>query len=126
MNPPKEDDLLEHARESKAFKRLEQKLGVDTLWLWILKLLKEEPRYAYELKDLLDDRFSLSPATVTIYTVLYLLERENIVERVEQSGPGIRIDRKYYGVTELGNKIYQEAGKYLNEIQQKLFLEADE
>ena len=121
MNPEDiENDLLE-PRKSKAFQRLEKKLTIDTLWLWVIRLLKDGPKYAYELRQEFEERFGFCPATVTNYTVLYLLEKEGIVERVESKASSIRLDRKYYSLTEFGSELFDEANKYFAEIHNKLF-----
>lgn len=119
-SPPKENTLFE-AKESKAFQRLEKNLTIDLLWIWILRLLREGPKYAYELKQEIQKRFGFSPATVTNYTVLYLLENEGIVKKTEMQNHDERIDRKYYIITEFGEKLMHETETYLYDIIQKLF-----
>ncbi|MCG3225795.1 MAG: helix-turn-helix transcriptional regulator [Candidatus Heimdallarchaeota archaeon] len=116
-----ENDLLKEVKNSKAFLRLEKNLTIDLLWIWILKLLKEGPKYAYELKQEIQNRFNFSPAIVTNYTILYLLEREGIVRKIEMRNEIERIDRKYYEITELGYKLMEEAENYIQETFNKLF-----
>ena len=116
-----QNDLLKEAKTSKAFQRLEKNLTIDLLWIWVLKLLKEGPKYAYELKQEIQKRFGFSPAIVTNYTILYLLEREGVVKKIEMRNDIERIDRKYYEITELGYKLMEEAEKYLKETYNKLF-----
>ncbi|MCG3215184.1 MAG: helix-turn-helix transcriptional regulator [Candidatus Heimdallarchaeota archaeon] len=121
MSQPSQENLSEIAKKSKAFQRLEKNLTIDLLWIWVLSLLKEGPKYAYELKKEIQDRFDFSPATVTNYTILYLLEREGIVQKTELRNNVERIDRKYYAITELGEKLLEEAEEYLKMIYSKLF-----
>lgn len=116
-----ENDLVKEVKNSKAFLRLEKNLTIDLLWIWILKLLKEGPKYAYELKQEIQNRFNFSPAIVTNYTILYLLEREGIVRKIEMRNEIERIDRKYYEITELGYKLMEEAENYIQETFNKLF-----
>lgn len=123
MSQPNKAELPEGVRESKAFQRLEKNLTIDLLWIWVLKLLKEGPKYAYELKQEIQNRFGFSPATVTNYTILYLLEREGIVTKTELRNEHERIDRKYYEITDFGEKLMEEANIYLNNIVKKLFQE---
>ena len=124
MTPPTdEEEIIQDPRKSKAFKRLEKKLTIDLLFIWVLRLLKEGPKYAYELKNEFQEKFGFSPATVTNYTVLYLLEKEGIVKRVEATSEGERIDRKYYATTELGEQLMEQSDKFLCEIYNKLFPE---
>ncbi len=116
-----ENDLVKEVKNSKAFLRLEKNLTIDLLWIWILKLLIEGPKYAYELKQEIQNRFNFSPAIVTNYTILYLLEREGVVRKIEMRNEIERIDRKYYEITELGYKLMEEAENYIQETFNKLF-----
>jgi DNA-binding PadR family transcriptional regulator len=116
-----EKEMLKEAKNSKAFLRLEKNLTIDLLWIWVLKLLNEGPKYAYELKQEIQNRFGFSPATVTNYTILYLLEKEGVVRKVEMRNEIERIDRKYYEITELGHILMEEAEKYLKRTYEKLF-----
>lgn len=116
-------EVIKNPIETKAFQRLQKKLTIDVLWMWILKLLSEGPKYAYELKEEMQKRFGFSAATVTNYTVLYLLEKEGIVKKIEISNDLERIDRKYYTMTPLGEELFKEAKKFLKEIYGKLFEE---
>ena len=121
MMTSSENDILTEAKNSKAFLRLEKNLTIDLLWIWVLKLLKEGPKYAYELKQEIQNRFGFSPAIVTNYTILYLLEREGVVRKIEMRNEIERIDRKYYEITELGYKLMEEAENYIQETYNKLF-----
>ncbi|MHA1114877.1 MAG: PadR family transcriptional regulator [Candidatus Heimdallarchaeum aukensis] len=121
MVPPKEDEYTDNPRLTKAFKRLEKKLTIEILFLWVIRLLKDGPKYAYELKQEFQDRFGFSPATVTNYTVLYLLEKEGIVKRTEVVVDDERIDRKYYALTELGEKLFDECKIFLENTFSVLF-----
>jgi DNA-binding PadR family transcriptional regulator len=121
MSQPNQAEFPKGVRESKAFQRLEKNLTIDLLWIWVLKLLKEGPKYAYELKQEIQNRFGFSPATVTNYTILYLLEREGIVKKTELRNEHERIDRKYYEITEFGEQLMEEANLYLNKTMKKLF-----
>jgi DNA-binding PadR family transcriptional regulator len=116
-----QNELSKRAKESKAFERLEKNLTIDLLWIWVLKLLKEGPKYAYELKQEIQNRFGFSPAIVTNYTILYLLKGEGIVKKIEMRNDIERIDRKYYEITELGHKLFEEAEIYLKEVYDKFF-----
>lgn len=123
MNSPEEDNSSLTPRESKAFQRLEKNLTIDLLWIWILKLLRTGPKYAYQLKQEIQEHFGFSPATVTNYTILYLLEKEGLVKKTEMTNSIERIDRKYYVITKYGEKVMDEAEFYLQEVYKKLFSE---
>lgn len=99
--------------------RLKKKTREELLWLYLIKLLHEEPAYAYELRKEIEERFGWEPPMTTSYTVLYRLERGDYVTgdwKKEGSRP-----KKYYKITEKGKKIFKEAEEYLEDLQKKLF-----
>ncbi|MCK5304167.1 MAG: helix-turn-helix transcriptional regulator [Candidatus Heimdallarchaeota archaeon] len=118
--PPEENPVLK-PEETKAFQRLQKNFTIDLLWIWVLRLLRDGPKYAYELRQEIQTKFGFSPATVTNYTILYLLEREGVVEKVEKRNSAERIDRKYYGITDLGEQLMDAAETYLHTTITKLF-----
>ncbi|MEW6592425.1 MAG: PadR family transcriptional regulator [Candidatus Hadarchaeota archaeon] len=95
-----------------AIARMKKKTATELLWPYFLKLLKERPRYAYELKQEVQKRFGWKPPTVTSYIVLHRLQKGGFVnyEWKEQRG---RPARKYYKLTKKGNELLQEGVKYL-------------
>ena len=115
------ENSIVDSKESKAYLRLVKNLTIDLLWIWVLKLLKEGPKYAYQLKQEIQEKFGFSPATVTNYTILYLLEREGLVEKTEMRNSDERIDRKYYIITKFGEEVMKEAELYLKQTYEKLF-----
>ena len=118
--PPEENPVLK-PEETKAFQRLEKNFTIDLLWISVLRLLRDGPKYAYELRQEIETKFGFSPATVTNYTILYLLEREGVVEKVEKRKSDERIDRKYYAITDLGEKLMDDAENYFLATISKLF-----
>ncbi len=115
------ENSVKASKDSKAYQRLVKNLTIDLLWIWILKLLREKPKYAYQLKQEIQERFNFSPATVTNYTILYLLEREGLVKKTEMRNSAERIDRKYYIITKFGEEVMNEAELYLKQTYEKLF-----
>lgn len=103
---------------SKPVERLWKKLRLDNLWIWILKLLLEENKYAYELRQQIKERFKFEPATVTSYAVLYRLERSGFVEESTKSKTP---NRKYYQITEKGREAFQQAESVLKATITELF-----
>jgi len=96
----------------KPLDRLTSSLTLNNLWLYIIKLLTEKPMFSRELYKALRDKYSIKADLITVYSVLYRLEREGYILR---SGSY----RKYYEVTEKGKKEFQ-AG--LNLIEKTLTL----
>lgn len=103
-----------------AFARLAKKLTVENLWIYILKMLTEKPMYAYEIKKALRHRFGFSPATITVYFVLYRMAQEGLVkrgDRVEVSG---RPERRYYEITPKGLEAFHRGKAFIENILRKL------
>jgi len=95
-----------------ALKRLEEKLTKENLWLYILDLLKSGELYAYEIGERIRAAFGFEPATVTVYVVLYKMEREGLVASTSRRGEGGGAVRRYYRPTDEGLRAL-EAGKGL-------------
>lgn len=75
----------------------------------ILKLLEEKDMYGYEMIETLaqksDHTFDLKAGT--LYPILHNLEKNNLLESYEEKADNDRI-RKYYHLTEKGQKLLQE------------------
>ena len=106
---------------SRAFKRLRKKTTIDNLWMYILRLLQEKEMYGYELKESIKTKFGFEPATVTSYTILYKLEKDNLVSSHVLDNPEGRPDRKYYAITSEGKKAMKKAKGLFEEILTKVF-----
>lgn len=106
---------------SKAFRRLTKKISIDNLWIYILRLLQEREMYGYELKESIKKRFGFEPATVTSYTILYKLEKDNLVTSYIKDNPEGRPDRKYYNITQEGKDAMKKAKKLFEEIFDNVF-----
>ncbi|MDH5403669.1 MAG: PadR family transcriptional regulator [Candidatus Heimdallarchaeota archaeon] len=113
MSPPKDKNEI-----YKPVERLWKKLRVENLWLWILKLLKEDNKYAYELRDQVKERFGFEPATVTSYAVLYRLEKSGFVREANTS---FTPNRKYYEITDLGIQALTQAETIIRKTTDELF-----
>ncbi len=100
--------------QSKALLRLERKMTTENLWLYIVSILKDNPTYAYNIRVRIAEKYGFKPPTMTVYTVLYRLIREGLIEPVDYNG------MKVYRVTEKGLAIYEQAVKYLQEVVNKL------
>jgi len=100
--------------------RLKEKITKEVLWMYILRLLKDRPMYAYELKNKIRESFGFEPATVSSYVVLYKLEHGGYVtSEWQESGTG-RPSRKYYKLTDRGEKLLEEGIKFMEELLKKL------
>ncbi len=101
----------------KPLKRLERKITVENLWIYILRMLKEKPMYAYELNKGVSDRFGFNIGTASAYVVLYKLKNAGYVktEWREEGRP-----RKYYIITESGKEILDKGMDYIRELNKML------
>ncbi len=106
-----------------AYQRLVEKLTKENLWLYILKLLKEKPMYGKEIAKEINRRFHFSPATITVYVVLYKMEREGLIRKVKtysiEQSPG----KIYYEPTEKGLKLFEKGREFIRNIYKSLFEE---
>ncbi|MDI3474937.1 MAG: PadR family transcriptional regulator, regulatory protein PadR [Thermococcaceae archaeon] len=105
---------------SSPMERLKTKITKEVLWLYILRLLKERPMYAYELKEKIRKTFNFEPATVSSYVVLYKLEKDGYVTAEWQESQSGKPSRKYYKLTPEGEKLLAEGIKFLEEMLEKL------
>jgi PadR family transcriptional regulator PadR len=104
-----------------AYERLVRKLTVEVLWLYISRVLMERPMYGYEVAKELKSKFNLSPARITVYTVLYRMEREGLLRsEYHGGGPGM-LWRRYYRLTEKGLEAFRRAEGFLRGTLKALF-----
>lgn len=98
-----------------AYERLVEKLTKENLWLYILTMLKNRPMYGYEVAARLKSDFKIPIATITAYVVLYKMEREGLVERVEhlETGGRVNIRKVYYRETDKGRETLEKGIEYL-------------
>lgn len=99
-----------------ALKRLQKKLTKENLWIYILTLLRDEPLYAYQIKEKIKERFGFEPATITCYAVLYRLEMEGLVESKTEKGASNNIVRRYYRLTEKGLRTVEAGKEFLKKV----------
>jgi PadR family transcriptional regulator PadR len=106
--------------ESSAYLRLITKLTKENLWLYILKMLMDRPMYAYEINKTIQGKFGFSTATITVYVVLYKMQREGLIRIGEEKAVLGKPDRKYYQITDKGHHEFQEGVHFLEETLLKL------
>lgn len=105
----------------KPIDRLKRKTSTDNLWIYILRLLQEKEVYGYELRDSITNRFGFKPGKVTSYRVLADLVKFNLVTSFIMDNPEGRPNRKYYRITDKGQKMMFEAKVYLTKLLEKVF-----
>lgn len=100
--------------------RLRRKLTIENLWLYILTLLKDGPKYPYEIPELMEKRFGWRPARVTGYIVMKRLEMDGYIRIVRRRSSQGRV-RNYYELTEKGREALREAESLLRGLVTSLF-----
>ena len=91
--------------------RLKRKLTTENLWLYILTLLQEKPKYAYEIRREIKEKFGFETGQITSYVVLYRLENSGYVSQKVKEVEGRA--RKYYSLTPRGRKILSDGITFL-------------
>ncbi|MFX1250357.1 MAG: PadR family transcriptional regulator [Promethearchaeota archaeon] len=112
------------AEETRAFKRLVDNLTKNTLWIYVLKLLKTRPFYGYELRKALEEHFSITTTRVTSYVILKKLEKEGLVTEVEYNEEPMtngKPARIYYVITPFGEELFQLAAQLIRGVYSHLF-----
>jgi len=99
--------------KDKPLARLKRKTTVENLWIYILRLLREKPMYAYEINKNIADRFDFEIGTATSYVVLYKLKNNGLVNTDwrEEGRP-----RKYYTITSEGEKLLDKGIEYMKKL----------
>jgi len=96
---------------SKAYRRLVRKLTVEVLWLYVAKVLADSgPMRAYDIRKAIEERFSFRPKAMTVYTVVYRMVGEGLLQPVRVG------DSTVYRLTELGLREFETALKYLRRV----------
>lgn len=78
----------------------------ENLWIYILKVLKEGPSHAYQIRKEIRGRFGFSPGTVTPYKVLYQLKLKGLVTKREQGR------KRVYTITPRGRAELKKAADF--------------
>jgi len=86
--------------------RLLNSVTANNLWLYVCKLLLEEQMFAREIQREIVRRFGLRTNLITVYSVLYRLQRGGYIRRTGNY-------RKYYRITEKGVEEFEKGVKLI-------------
>jgi|UniRef100_A0A7J2U021 DNA-binding PadR family transcriptional regulator len=101
--------------ESKALRRVRRKLTVEILWLYVAKaLLGSKPVKAYDIVKILKSEMGLKVSTITIYSVVYRMAGEGLLETVKVGGETL------YKLSERGRMEFEKAVKFIESVIQVL------
>jgi DNA-binding PadR family transcriptional regulator len=106
----------------KAYHRFVNNLTRENLWVYILRLLQEGPKYGYEIRAMINKRFGFKPATVTSYVILYKMANDGLVRTEKDVGEGKgKPDRKYYVITDEGKRVMKAAKEFIGKFVKNVF-----
>jgi DNA-binding PadR family transcriptional regulator len=94
--------------------RLKKSNSKENLWVYILALLAEKPRYGWEIPDLIEAKFGFRPGKITPYRVFYRLQADGFVKSKTKER------RRTYEITEKGKKELLAAKSFYKDILSKL------
>jgi len=99
------------SKTSKAMARLIKNITVHTLWIYVLAILAKGATYPYQVKKKIKETFHFNPPTVTLYTVMYRLEKEGLIRKAENGS---------YEITENGKTMLKKASETLKSLSETL------
>lgn len=76
--------------------------------------------YAYEIYKTIHGQFGFTTATITVYVVLYKMQREGLIQLAEEKTATGKPERKYYQITKKGYHEYVNGIVFLEETLGKL------
>ena len=103
-----------------AYDRLVKKMTVENLWIYILSSLKAGPKYGYEIRRHVKERYGFNSGRVTAYAVLYKLMKEGHIKLKEEKKDGRGPPRKYYELTKKGLQVLEDGERFLESILEKI------
>ena len=90
--------------------RMKRKVFKENLWFFILKILKKSPRYSYEVRWIIKERFGFWVGNVTSYKVLYDLHKGGYVTF------SIQYNKKLYKITAKGRNQIRKAEAFFKDV----------
>jgi len=103
-----------------AYERLVKKMTVENLWMYILSSLKNEPKYGYEIRKYVKEKYGFNSGRVTAYVVLYRLEKEGHIRLKEEKKDALGPPRKYYEITKKGLRTLEDGERFLENILKRI------
>ncbi|MEM2902263.1 MAG: PadR family transcriptional regulator [Candidatus Bathyarchaeia archaeon] len=107
-------------------------VGLERIWreravknhldLIVLRLLKDKPRWGYEINMAVRDMFGVYLSAGTLYPLLHSLEEEGYVEGLWETEKGKGRGRRIYRITERGRGFLTVGERTLKGITRRLSL----
>jgi DNA-binding PadR family transcriptional regulator len=96
------------------FERLQKLNTKENLWIYLLKVIKDNPHHGWEFPVLVEKEFGFKPGTITPYRVLYSLEAEGLVKSCLEER------RRIYKITKKGEQELEKVKDYYQDIIKKI------
>lgn len=120
LNPYGVDHLS--VDQFKALRRFLTKLTNENLWIYILRLLQEGPKYGYEIRATIKKRFGFNPPTLASHVILYKMSKDGLVEAKKGGTEGKeKPEMKHYVITKDGERAMQAAKTMLTKLFRNAF-----
>lgn len=103
-----------------AYERLVRKLTVENLWIYVLSSFRAGPKYGYEIRKHIKEKYGFNSGRVTAYVVLYKLMKEGHIKLKEKKKGGQGPPRKYYEITKKGLQVLEDGERFLESILEKI------
>ena len=104
--------MSQQPSKQDVYTKFKRKIEIESLWLYISKILRESPKTVSQIRKELRSEYNIPVSTITLYTVLYRMEREGLVKRTNDFP--IR-----FQLTPYGGLMYR---KSLSLLEEKLYL----
>ena len=98
----------------RAFDKLKKSITTDNIWVYILSILNREKIHAYGLRKRIKEVFEWQPELITLYVVLYRIEKEGLIKSI------IKGRKREYSITKKGKDMLNKAKYLLNKTSENL------
>uniref|UniRef100_A0A7J3QCX1 PadR family transcriptional regulator n=1 Tax=Ignisphaera aggregans TaxID=334771 RepID=A0A7J3QCX1_9CREN len=86
-------------------------MTIEVLWIYIAKALKDsKPLKAYEIRKRIREIYGLRVSTITVYSVVYRMYREGLLEKINTGGESL------YKLSKKGVEEFEKAMKLIEYI----------
>ncbi len=74
--------MVQSKRKTKTiFDKFKRKIEVESLWIYVAHILSKGAKSVSEIRNTLRDLHGITVPTITLYSVIYRMEREGLVKR---------------------------------------------
>ena len=84
--------------KKEILRKMQERILKDFLDILVLSKLRKEPKSGYDVITFIQKRFNILPSSGTVYSTLYLLERDGLIKGDLTQG------KRVYTLTDKGEK----------------------